>query len=113
MQALVRKAKTGSGAGHEVLDENIRPLQQLAQNAASLGMLGVESEALFRAVHPSEMRGESAHTLVISAGKISDSRPLNLDDTGPDIGQLPRTKRSGNGMFQRYNRDAIQGAHEQ
>src|SRR5690606_7656478 len=61
-------------------------------------------------VGPDEVRGQAVDALVIAPGEIAGAGPLDLDHAGAEIGQLARTERRGDGVFEADHGDAVEGA---
>jgi len=57
------------------------------------------------------MRGQAIHPLIVAAREIAHLGPLDLDDPGAEVRQLPGTERRGNGVLEGNDGDAIQGTH--
>jgi hypothetical protein len=112
-QRSVRQAKPRRGAGRQVLYDDVGVVDdQSLQDRARFRMLDVEGQALLRAIGPDEMRGEAAHPFVVGACEIADARTFYLDDPRPEIGELSRRERPGDGVLESDDGDAGERLHE-
>ena len=72
------------------------------------GLLEIEGERLLAPVEPDEIGREALDRGVVGAGEVAPAGPLDLDDFGAEIGQMPGAERSGNGLFEREHANSGQ-----
>ncbi len=56
------------------------------------------------------MRGQAVDPLVVAAGEIAGTGPLDLDHPCAEVGQLARAERRGDGVLEADHGDAIEWA---
>src|SRR5258706_5214396 len=110
VQRLEAQAQSRSRARSKVLDQHVRFLEQLLKHLLRLRMLDVKAEARLGAVGPHEVRGHAVDPLVVSAREVAGAGPLDLDHARAKVGELAGAERSSDRMFQRNDRNAVQGA---
>ena len=93
------------------LGRHVRSGEKARQYCSGIRVLHIQSQAFLGAVEPNEMRRLTEHRLVVSASKVADLRPLDLDDTRAQIGQLPCSKGSRDSLFQRDYGYSLQREH--
>src|SRR5262249_23635419 len=72
----------------------------------------VERQAFLGAVGPYEVRRQSLDRAVVAASGVAAAGPLDLDDPGPELGELPRGERAGDDLLERDDGDSVQRPHE-
>src|SRR5207245_8083613 len=56
------------------------------------------------------VRRLAPYALVVRTGEVAHARALHLDDACTEVGQVTRRQRRGYRMFERDDRDAVQGS---
>ena len=107
VQRFERQAHARGGAGRQVLQQHIGAGQQIHQRGQGVGILQVEREAFLAAVGPHEVRGLTVHAGVVGTREVAHARPLHLDDTRAQVGQLAAGKGRGDGVLERDDGDAV------
>ena len=110
VQRLEAQPESCSRARRKVLDQHVRFLEQLLQHLLRLRMLDVKAQAFLGAVGPHEVRGHAVDPLVVSAREVAGAGPLDLDHARAKVGELAGAEGSSDRMFQRNDRNAVQGA---
>ena len=72
-------------------------------------MLDVKAQTLLGAVGPHEVRGHAVDPLVVSAREVAGAGPLDLDHARAKVGELAGAEGGSDRMFQRNDRNAVQG----
>src|SRR6478672_8518137 len=106
-----RGAEAIRGTGREILNEDVRALEQPLENGRAGRVLEIERQRLLRPIQPDEIAGESLDPGVVAAGEIAAVRPFDLDHPRPEIGELPGGERSGHRLLHRYDGDVFQRQH--
>ena len=76
-----------------------RPATSRRTTSSPRGSFEVEGEGLLAPVAPHEVRGETAGGGVVAAREVAAVDPLDLDDAGAEVGELPGGERRGDGLF--------------
>lgn len=97
-----------NGSGGEILHEDVRLGDQFFQDAEAVVGFKIQDNAFLAAVEPDEVAGHPARFVVVAAGEVAGV-PLDLDDPGAEVRELPGGERSGNGLLQGNNGDAFEG----
>ena len=92
-------------AGREVLHEDVGPGQQGGQRRLAVGAFHVELDRFLAPVQPDEVARLAEHGPVVAAGEVAGAGPLDLDDPGAEVGELPGGERRRDGLLQRDDRD--------
>ncbi len=58
------------------------------------------------------MAGKPSHGCIITARKVSDFWPLDLDHARAQIRQLPGGERRSDGLLQGHDRDSFERPHQ-
>jgi hypothetical protein len=58
------------------------------------------------------MTRQASDRRVIAPGEIAPVRALDLDDSRPEISEVARGERGGNGLFDGNDRDAVEWEHD-
>ena len=95
-------------AGREVLHEDVGPVQQGGQRRLAVGALHVELHRFLAPVQPHEVARLAEHGPVVAAGEVAGARPLDLDDPGAEVGELPGGEGHRDGLLQRDHHDPRQ-----
>ena len=104
---VTSEADTFGGAWRQVLYEDVGARQQLVQDRRCLRPLEIERQRLLRPIQPDEMARHAVDRRVVGSGEIATGRPLDFDDPGAEIGEMPCRKRGGDGLFNRHDRDVF------
>ncbi len=110
MQHLEGQPHPRGRARSQVLHQYVGLGQELVEHLGSGVLLHVQAQAFLRAVGPDEMRGQAVDPLVITAGEIAGTGPLDLDHPCAEVGQLARAERRGDGVLEADHGDAIEWA---
>ncbi len=95
-------------AGREVLHEDVGPVQQRGQRRLAVGAFHVELDRFLAPVQPHEVARLAEHGPVVAAGEVAGARPLDLDDPGAEVGELPRGERDGDRLLQRHDQETVE-----
>jgi hypothetical protein len=111
--AQLRRVEAGAGGGarDEVLDEDVGARYQAAQQCLVTVGLEIERDRLLAAVEPDEIGALAMDGGIVGAGEIALG-PLDLDDTGPGIGQPAGTERRRDRLFDADDEDAVEPRHQ-
>ena len=93
--AVVVQAETGQPAGLEVLDEDVRPVGQLAGYRVVALVGQVQGDRPLVAVDPEEVRADVAAQGWHPLPGVVAGRALDLDNVGAEVGQHHRRVRPG------------------
>ena len=107
-ELLGAQAQPLGRAGREVLHEDVGPGQQGGQRRLAVGALHVELHRLLAPVQPDEIARLAEHGPVVAAGEVAAARPLDLDDPGAEVGELPGGEGHRDGLLQRDHHDPRQ-----
>ena len=107
-----RQPEPPGGAGGEVLDEDVGLLEQPPQHDAGVGVLHVEGQRLLRPVQPHEVRREPPRRRVVAPREVAHPGPLDLDDAGPEVGELAGGERRRHRLLERQDRDPLERSHQ-
>ena len=110
MQRLEGQAHARGGARRQVLHQHVGLGQELVEDLGSGVLFHVQAQAFLRAVGPDEMRGQPIDPLVVAAGEVAGTGPLDLDHPCAEVGQLARAERRGDGVLEADHSDAIERA---
>ncbi len=110
MQRLEGEPHARGGARCQVLHQHVGLGQELVEHLGSGVLLHVQAQAFLGAVGPDEMRGQAVDPLVVAAGEIPGTGPLDLDHPCAEVGQLARAERRGDGVLEADHGDAIEWA---
>lgn len=72
-------------------------------------VLQIEGDGLLAPVAPHEMRGQALGRGVVATREVPAVDPLDLDDPGAEIGELPGREGRGDGLFDGDDGDAFEG----
>jgi hypothetical protein len=89
------------------VQEDVGARDQARQHIGRLRTLEIERERFLRPVDPDEVTGLTLDRTVVTAGKVTDARSLDLDDTCTEIGELPAGKRRRNCLLDRDDEQAL------
>lgn len=103
------QAEPRGGPLCEVLHEDVGVRDETAYDVQAARVLQVEGDGLLAAVAPHEVRGETGRRGVVAAREVTAVDPLDLDDPGPEIGELPGGEGGRDGLFDGDDGDALQG----
>ena len=109
-QRVERQPHARRGARRQVLQQHVGAGQQVPQHRPRLGVLEVERQAFLAAVGPHEVRGLAPDARVVGAREVARAGALDLDHARPQVGQLAAGERRGDGVFERDDGDAVEGA---
>src|SRR6187401_2004080 len=87
-------------AGSEVLHEHVGALEEPGEDRSGRRMLDVERDAFLGAIGPHEVRRLSLHRAVVTARRVACARPLDLDHTRTELGELPGGKWTGDDLLE-------------
>src|SRR5699024_6979733 len=104
------QAQALSCTGREVLEEDVRGVDELVHDAGRLRRLEVEREALLRPVDPHEVARHPLDGRVVAAGEVANPGSFDLDDPGPQVGELAGGERGRDGLLAADDGDALERA---
>src|SRR5262249_42867765 len=114
-QFLASKSEPLKGARLQVLDDNIRLLQEIPQGLLSTGRCDIEDKGFLAAIEPNEIASLTRRGILISAREIT-FQAHDFDDTGAGISKPRGAVGRGNRLFDGHNRKAFKrktwGAHQ-
>src|SRR5262249_58107277 len=84
---LVAEAQSSDCAGAKILQQAVRPGDELAEDSAATLVFEVEHHAALIRVHPEVDRSLAAHRAVPVTHHVA-ARRLNLDDLGAEVSQV-------------------------
>ena len=102
----VMAARLGPGR-RRVTAEQRRDLVA-APGHRQVGALDVQLDRFLAPVQPHEVARLAVHRPVVAAGEVADTRPLDLDDPGAQVGQLPGGERRRDRLLQSDDHDPRQ-----
>src|SRR5439155_12987930 len=72
------------------------------------GRLDVELDRLLAPVEPDEHARQAGHLRVVVAGEVAGGGPLDLDDPGAEVGQLPGGERRRHRLLDRHDHHPVE-----
>src|SRR5262249_4583883 len=108
-----RKTEPLARAGAEILDEHVGAREQPIQDRPRLRMLQIERQRLLRSIQPDEVARQPLHPPVVRPGEAGAAGTLVLDRACAEVGELPRSERSGDRLFDRDDGDVVEGTRHQ
>ena len=109
-QFIGAEARTGGGAGGQVLDEHVGPPKDAMQQRGIVRPLDVGDQALLAAIEPDEIAGQASCRLVVAAREVALGA-LDLDHPRAGVGQARAAIRRGDRLFERDDKEVGQRQH--
>jgi len=107
---FVAEAQSPGRPGAKVLEEDVRPGDEPAEDSAATRVFEVEHHAALVRVHPEMGRALTAHRAVPVAHHVA-ARRLDLDDLRAEVGQVAEPQRTANRHPQRDDAHPIERKH--
>ena len=107
-QFVGAETQTLDGPGREVLQEDVRAVDQAADDLAALRGLEVDGERFLAAVEPDEVRAGAVDDVVVAAREVAAVDAFHLDDAGPEVGEVAGGQRGSDGLLDRDDGDALE-----
>src|SRR3954454_74322 len=92
----------------EVVQEDVRLLEQPVEHVTAPSALEVEGHRLLAAVEPDEVAAQPTHRMVVAAGEVTAVGAFELDDPGAEVGQMPRGERRGHRLLDSADEHAVE-----
>ena len=105
-------ARARSRAGCQVLDEDVRPANHVAQDREIVGRLDVQLDRFLAPVEPDEIGALALGDGVVAAREVA-ARALDLDHPGARVGEPRRAKGRRHRRFERHDQQPVQRAWHQ
>ena len=109
MQLLESESHARGRSWRKDLNEDVRLRNEGLQPLQLLRDLEIERDALLASIRPHEMRRQPIDSGIVATREIACTRPLDLDDARPEVGELARAERCRDRMLERDDCDAIEG----
>ena len=106
------EAEPLSGPRRQILNKNVRLLQQAMQNQPGVRMLQIQRQGFLGTIEPHKVAGQSSHGRVIAAREVSDLGAFDLYHARAQIGQLPGGEGRGDCLLQGDDRDSRERQHQ-
>src|SRR5262249_31701457 len=90
----IPEAEALDRARREIVDEDVGAIDEPLARAPVARLLEVEDDASLSAIQPREVGGHPVQRAIVRARGIAAIRPLDLDDVGAEVRELPRAERS-------------------
>src|SRR5256712_6871304 len=106
-----RRAEPIGRARREILDEDVRALDEPREDIRATGFLEIERQRLLGSIQPDEVARESLDGRVVPAREVAAVGPLDLDDAGAKVRELPRRERRRDRLLERHDGDVFEWQH--
>ena len=107
-QLVCAEAEASGRAGGQVLDEDVGPGHEAAQDLFGLVLPQVQGQRLLGAVEPDEVAGHALDRFVVTPGEVPYAGALDLDDPRAEVGELAGGEGGGDRLLEGDDRDPFQ-----